>query len=145
MGKNSQREHVFRKRDASPREGLKMTTVQGDFTNSDRAGEAKAALMQKGIAVNHIRVWNIIPDSNAGEDGGNATTTGAVLGGVLGGGAGLVAGAAIGATLDGGSDIHLPAPSGVRVVVDASGNEAQIEISLRASGAANVHSSNGTG
>ena len=116
-----------------------MTTVQGDFTNSDRAGQAKAALTQIGITANHIRVWNIIPDNDAGQTDGNAAATGAVLGGVLGGGVGLVAGAAIGATLDGGSDAPLPAPSGVRVVVDASGNEAQIEASLRSSGAANVH------
>ena len=118
-----------------------MTTVQGDFTNSERAGQAKAALTQIGIAANHIRVWNIIPDSGAGQTDRNATATGAVLGGVLGGGAGLVAGAAIGATLEGGSDAPLPDPSGVRVVVDVSGNEAQVEANLRASGAANVHTS----
>ena len=122
-----------------------MTTVQGDFTNSDKAGQAKAALTQMGIAANHIRVWNIIPDSDAGQTDRNATTTGALLGGILGGGAGLVAGAAIGATLEGGSKPPLPTPSGVRVVVDASGNETQIAASLRASGAANVHTSRGTG
>ena len=118
-----------------------MTTVQGDFTNSDRAGQAKATLIQSGIAADHIRVWNIIPDSDAGYGDSNATVTGAVLGGVLGGGTGLVAGAAIGATLDGGSETHLPAPSGVRVVVDVEGNEEQIAASLRSSGAANVHTS----
>ncbi len=119
-----------------------MTTVQGDFTSSDKAGQAKTALTQSGIAANHIRVWNIIPNNDAGRSGSNYTATGAVLGGVVGGGGGLVAGAAIGATLGGDDDTHLPEPSGVRVVVDANGNEEQISASLRASGAANVHTSN---
>ena len=48
-----------------------MAIVQGDFTNRDRAEQAKATLMQSGIAADHIRVWNIIPDNDAGQDGSN--------------------------------------------------------------------------
>ena len=119
-----------------------MATAQGDFANGNAAGQAKTELMQAGVAETRIRVWNILPfDDEPTRSGGGATTTGALYGGVLGGGGGLVAGAAIGSVLDGGyeEEKHLPEPSGVRIVVDVTGDAPQIEELLRSSGAANVH------
>lgn len=122
-----------------------MMTVQGDFPNSDEADQAKTRLMQSGIGADRIRVWNILPDREAGHGGRDTAAAGALLGGSVGGGTGFALGAAIGAVLGDDDAPHLPAPSGVRVVVDADGNGEQIQDSLRASGAAHIRTSRASG
>ena len=64
---------------------MHKTTVQGDFTSNGRAQQAMAGLIQSGIAADHIRMWDIIPDNDAGQAESNVTATGA-LWRVLGGG-----------------------------------------------------------
>lgn len=118
-----------------------MTKIQGDFAGAEAAHQAKTTLIQNGIAENRIRVWNIIPDSGSQQGDGEATTTGAIAGGLLGGGGGLVAGAALGSMLDNAyePESHLPAPSGVRVVVDVANDQERLESLLHNANAANVH------
>ena len=121
-----------------------MTRVQGDFGSVERAQQAKASLIQSGVAAARIRVWNILPDRGPGQSGGGVVTTGAIIGGLLGGGGGLVAGAALGASYDNaGEDKHLPLPVGARVVVDAAqnveGDAEHLLVLLRGAGAANTH------
>lgn len=117
-----------------------MTTVQGDFGGIEAAKQAKASLLQSGIAAGRVRVWNVLPNSEPGVGRGSAVVPGAVVGGLLGGRGGLVAGAALGGLLDGGGpDTHLPMPNGARIVVDVEADAEHLTALLHSAGAANVH------
>ena len=116
-----------------------MPSLQGEFKSKAAAQAAITALTAAGVARDHIRLWNIIPDreshhSDAGVVGG------AMVGGLLGGALGIGAGAAVGAAFSDayGAEEHLPDPTGVRLVVDIDPVGPDIASLLRVAGAANV-------
>jgi hypothetical protein len=122
-----------------------MNGIQGEFRDEAAARRATAALKAAGVRDERVRVWNILPDEGGrrGQDeaAANAAARGALIGGVLGGVAGSVIGGALGAARAG-DDAHagpgLPAPAGVRVVVDATAAGPDIAALLEAAGAVNV-------
>ena len=117
-----------------------MTKVQGDFASEAVGQRAVEALTASGVQRNRIRIWNLIPEGNPASYGGSAVAGSAVTGLVLGGLPGLALGAAIGAGFDAGAKDgpHLPAPAGVRVVMDLPVGMDDARDILASFGAANI-------
>lgn len=119
-----------------------MTNIQAHFADKTTAEEARAALVESGVAKERVHIWNNIEGSApfaANRD--DASEGGALLGGLLGGTAGLAIGAAIGSTYESGSSSGASI-SGVRLVVETEADEnGEVEALLKTLGATNLHRS----
>lgn len=132
-----------------------MATIQGEFTSIDQAHRAIDALHQAGFAGHHVRLWNVIPEAAPAHGGSygmpaktigsTATAAAAIAGFLFAGVPGLLLGALAGGTVTGTftagiamNESSLPAPSGVRVVVDLGQGRGDAEGILNQFGASNL-------
>ena len=121
-----------------------MPSLQAEFESEAAARRAMTSLTNAGVPEARMRLWNILPSREPHRSDEGATVRGAAIGGLLGGVLGLAAGAAAGAALDSsgstsGREASVPAPCGVRLVVDTDPTGPDVACLLGAAGAANVH------
>lgn len=132
-----------------------MATIQGEFTSIDQAHRAIDALHEAGFTGHHVRMWNVIPEAAPAHGGsydlpvktigGTATAAAAITGFLFGGVPGLLLGALAGGTVTGTftagiamNETSLPAPTGVRVVVDLGQGRGDAGAILSQFGASNL-------